>query len=142
MPQYFLQTAGLDLEDFKGEVGFSGSHDATIKLVEAGTYDIGAVNEQVWKSRKESGDINLEQVNVIWRTPAYYDYHWVIHPDAEKVYGAGFIEKVQNALLNLDATLPEHKEILELFGANQFIATQNQNYQQIESIGREIGKIK
>ena len=142
MPQYYLQTAGLGLEDFKGEVGFSGSHDATIKLVEAGTYDIGVVNEQIWKSRKESGDINLTQVKVIWRTPAYYDYHWVIHPNAEAVYGAEFIEKVQNVLFNLDPTLPEHKEILELFGANQFIATQNQNYRQIESIGREIGKIK
>ena len=35
MPQYFLQQAGVTLADFRGEVGFSGNHDATIKLVEA-----------------------------------------------------------------------------------------------------------
>jgi len=34
----FLQQAGFKLNDFKGEVGFSGDHDKTIKLVEAGTY--------------------------------------------------------------------------------------------------------
>ncbi|NET59530.1 MAG: phosphate/phosphite/phosphonate ABC transporter substrate-binding protein, partial [Symploca sp. SIO2E6] len=51
MPQYFLEQAGVTLEDFQGEVGFSQSHDATIKLVEAGTYETGALNEQVWESR-------------------------------------------------------------------------------------------
>jgi phosphonate transport system substrate-binding protein len=50
MPQYFLQQAGLKLEDFKGEVGFSGDHDKTIKLVEAGTYDVGAVNKKSGKN--------------------------------------------------------------------------------------------
>jgi phosphonate transport system substrate-binding protein len=142
MPQYFLSQAGVKLEDFKGEPGFSQSHDATIQLVEAGTYEAGVLNEQVWKSRLAAGEVDLDKVEVIWRSPAYFDYHWVINPTVKDRYGNDFIEKVQAALLSLDPNVPEQKEILELFGAKKFIATQNENYQQIESVGRTIGKIR
>ncbi|WP_199247903.1 putative selenate ABC transporter substrate-binding protein [[Phormidium] sp. ETS-05] len=142
MPQYFLKQAGVNLQDFKGEVGFSGSHDTTIKLVEAGTYEIGALNEQVWNSRLEAKEIDLDKVQVIWRTPAYYDYHWVINPTVKQRYGEDFVTKVQQAFLKLDPQVPEQKEILDLFGAAKFIPTQNANYANIEAVGREIGKIK
>lgn len=142
MPQHFLQQAGLNLNDFKGEVGFSGDHDKTIKLVEAGTYEVGAVNEKVWLKRVKSKEVDLDKVEVIWRSPAYYDYHWVIHPDVKQQYGEDFALKVQEAFLKLDSRVPEQKEILELLEANKFIPTKNSNYSNIEAIGREIGKIK
>lgn len=142
MPQYFLQQAGMKLEDFKGDVGFSKSHDATIELVTAGTYDAGVLNKQVWDSRLKEGKVDLNQVEVIWESPAYYDYHWVINPQVKERYGADFTEKVQAALLKLNPNDPEQKEILELFGASKFIPTENSNYTQIEEIGRQIGKIQ
>lgn len=142
MPQYFLKQAGVKLQDFKAQPGFSGDHDKTIKLVEAGSYDVGAVNEKVWQKRVKTKEVDLNKVDVIWRSPAYYDYHWVINPDVKKKYGEDFVKKVQNAFFKLDPNLPEHKEILDLFEAKKFIPTQNSNYAQIEAIGREIGKIK
>jgi phosphonate transport system substrate-binding protein len=142
MPQYYLQQAGVSLDDFRGEAGFSGSHDATIKLVEAGSYEAGVLNEQVWLSRAEAGEVDLESVQVVWRTPAYYDYHWVIRPDVEERYGDGFVDRVQAALLGLDGDVPAEKEILDLFRAERFIATQNSNYEQIEAVGRAIGMIQ
>ncbi|MBD1930779.1 MULTISPECIES: putative selenate ABC transporter substrate-binding protein [Cyanophyceae] len=142
MPQYFLQQAGLKLEDFKGEVGFSGDHDKTIKLVEVGSFDAGAVNESVWKKRVDAKEVDLNKVEVLWETPSYYDYHWVIHPDVKQRYGEDFVKKVQNAFLKLDPNVPEQKEILGLLQATKFIPTQNSNYAQIEDIGRKIGKIK
>lgn len=142
MPQYFLQQAGVSLDDFKGEVGFSGTHDATIELVEAGSYEVGALNGQVWEDQVAEGEVDLDRVQVIWRTPPYYDYHWVLHPQVEERYGAEFADQVQAALLSLDPAVPEEQEILDLFGANGFIATENENYAQIEEIGRAIGKIQ
>ncbi len=142
MPQYFLQQAGLKLEDFKGQVGFSKNHDATLELVTAGTYEAGVLNEQVWLSRLKAGKVDQNKVQVIWRTPTYYDYHWVVNPAVKERYGADFTQKLQTALLKLDPKVPEQKEILDLFGATQFIATQNSNYSQIEQVGRQIGKIK
>ena len=142
MPQYFLKQAGVKLEDFKGETGFSGDHDKTIKLVEAGTYEVGAVNEKVWEKRVQTKEVDLNKIEVLWRTPAYYDYHWVIHPEVKKKYGEDFVKKVQNAFFKLDSNVPEQKEILDLLEAKKFIPTQNSNYTQIEAVGREIGKIK
>lgn len=142
MPQYFLQQSGLKLGDFKGEVGFSGDHDKTIKLVEAGSYDAGAVNEKIWLQRVEAKEVDPNKVQVIWRSPAYYDYHWVINPQVKQRYGNDFVQKVKNAFLKLNPAVPEHKEILDLFQADKFITTKNSNYSQIEAVGREIGKIK
>lgn len=141
MPQYFLSQAGVTLEDFEGEPGFSGAHDKTIELVEAGTYEAGALNEQVWNSRVEAGEVDLDRVQVIWRTPPYHDYHWVIRPDVTERYGEDFVQRVTDAFLNLDPSVPEHAEILDLFGAERFIVTENDNYLQIETVGREIGQI-
>lgn len=142
MPQFFMRQAGLSLSDLKGEPGFSGSHDKTIKLVEAGSYDAGALNAQVWEARVKSGEVDTSKVIVIWRTPPYYDYHWIVRPDVEQNFGAGFIGRVKQAFLALDQANPTHKEILDLFGAQKFIETKNENYADIEAIGREIGKIK
>ncbi|MBW4519828.1 MAG: putative selenate ABC transporter substrate-binding protein [Scytolyngbya sp. HA4215-MV1] len=142
MPQYFLKQAGVKLEDFKGQVGFSKNHDATLELVTAGTYEAGALNEKVWTSRLKEGKVDQSKVAVIWRSPAYFDYHWVINPAVKERYGAEFVEKVQAALLKLDPKVPEQKEILDLFTASKFVKTQNSNYATIEQIGREIGKIK
>lgn len=142
MPQFFLSQAGVSLDDFKGEAGFSGSHDTTIDLVEAGTFESGALNEQVWKARVEAGEVDLNKVQVIWRTPPYHDYHWVLHPDVAERYGADFPDRVTQAFLALDASDPQDKEILDLFSAERFIATSNENYTEIENVGRTIGQIQ
>ncbi|MGD8752891.1 MAG: putative selenate ABC transporter substrate-binding protein [Anaerolineales bacterium] len=142
MPQYYLNQAGVSLDDFRGQPGFSGSHDATIDLVEAGTYQTGALNEQVWESRLQAGEVDLEKVQVIWRTPPFYDYHWVIRPDVSERYGEDFVARVTQAFLDLDQSNPEHQQILDLFNAERFIVTENENYLQIEAVAREIGKVK
>jgi phosphonate transport system substrate-binding protein len=81
-------------------------------------------------------------VQVIWRTPPYHDYHWVIRPDVAERYGEDFPERVTQAFLDLDINNPDHKDILDLFSAEGFIATRNENYVEIETVGREIGQIR
>jgi phosphonate transport system substrate-binding protein len=142
MPQYFLKQANVTMSDLKGEVGFSGSHDKTIKLVEAGTYEVGALNSQVWESRVKKNEVDLGKVQVIYQTPPYFDYHWVIRPTVRKDYGDAFVEKIKAAFKKLDKNDDNHKAIMEFFGAQTFIDTKNENYAAIESVGREIGKIK
>ena len=52
MPQYFMKQNGVTPEDFAGgRPGFSGSHDATIAVVQSGAYEAGALNSQVWESQ-------------------------------------------------------------------------------------------
>lgn len=141
MPQYFLSQAGVTLADFAGEPGFSGAHDKTIELVEAGSFDAGALNSQVWQARLDAGEVDLDKVMLILETPAYHDYHWVIRPDVAERYGEDFPQRVTDAFLKLDASNPDHAELLDFFGAEKFIATENGNYIEIEAVGREVGQI-
>ena len=143
MPQYFLQKAGVSLNDFKGKrPGFSGSHDATLALVQSGSYEAGALNEQVWLSNRNNGRVNNSKVFVIWRTPPYADYHWLAQPDIDKRFGEGFTEKIKKAILDLDYKDSKDRKILNLFGAKKFIPAYKQEYEKIEKIGRDIGKIR
>ncbi|MDH3678615.1 MAG: putative selenate ABC transporter substrate-binding protein [Acidimicrobiia bacterium] len=137
MPQSFLKQAGVLLDDLQGEPGFSGSHDATIELVESGTFDVGALNSQVWESRVEAGDVDLDRVQLIFETPVYYDYHWVARPELSDELKADILA----ALQKLDPADPDQAVILEFFGAASFIDTDNGNYASIEEIGRESGLI-
>ena len=143
MPQYFLAQAGVKLADFAGGApGFSGSHDATIALVQSGTYDAGAVNEQVWKSSLRSGKANRSKVVQIWRTPSYPDYLWLGQPNLDQRFGKGFSAKLRQSIISWRPTDPEQKQILSLFGAQQFTTVKPDEYKQIEQVGRQIGKIR
>ena len=143
MPQYFLAENGVSITDLAGGgPGFSGSHDATIAVVQSGAYDVGALNEQVWRSNVEEGRVDPTKVTVIWRTPTYADYHWLARPDLDRRFGSEFTERVQNALLSLSAETEAGSEILELFGAERFIPARDEDYKKIESVGRDLGKIR
>ncbi len=143
MPQYYLSQAGVKLKDFAGGApGFSGSHDATIALVQSGAYDAGVVNEQVWKSSLRSGKAERSKVIPIWRTPGYPDYHWIAQPNLDQRFGKGFTARLQKAFVSLRRSDPRQAQILELFGAQQFVPAPVHQYDAIEKVGRQIGKIR
>ncbi|WP_299444790.1 putative selenate ABC transporter substrate-binding protein [uncultured Phycicoccus sp.] len=139
MPQYFMEQGGLAVADLKGEPGFSGSHDATVEAVASGSFEVGAVNEQVWKAAQEAGEVDLSEVVELWRTPGYADYHWLARPDLDERLGEGTTQRITDALLALDAADPRDAEVLDLFGATTFVPTENANYDQIESVAEELG---
>lgn len=142
MPQHFLGKAGVQLDDLAGNPGFSDSHDATAKLVEAGTYDAGALNASVWDERVRSGAIDTGKVREIYRTPTYHDYHWMARPDLDERLGDGFTARVKETLLAIDGSDDAEREILAMFKAKRFIATESGNYTKIESIARSVGLLR
>jgi phosphonate transport system substrate-binding protein len=96
----------------------------------------------VWKKRVEENHPDTKNVRVIYTTPPYHDYHWLLHPDAVRRFGGEpFVRRVQNAFLKLNPNNPRHADILDLFGAKRFIRTDPKNYANIERIGREAGLI-
>ena len=142
MPRFFLTEAGIDPEqDFAG-VAYSGSHDATWKQVEAGAVEAGALNANVWNTRVGAGDVDRSKVDVFFTTPGYVDYHWVVRPGLDDVYGDGFSQSLVDALLALDAANGgRQREIMDAFQAERFIPTTNENYRPIETIARGLGLI-
>ena len=141
MPRHFLVQAGLDADtDFKTPPNFSGSHDVTWQLVEAGAFDVGALNGDVWERAVSEGRVDTTKVRVLETTPGYFDYNWTARSSLDQVYGDGFTQRVKDALLALDQET--HGDILELFSTEGFIETRNENYQAIENTARRLGIIK
>ena len=143
MPQYFLQQSGVKITDFKGgRPGFSGSHDATLMLVQSGSYEVGALNKQVFEEHVRRNKVDNSKVQVIWETPTYADYHWLAQPDLDNRFGKGFTKKLKRTLLDLNRESKYQAKILDLFGAKKFISANESQYIKIEKIGRQLGKIK
>jgi phosphonate transport system substrate-binding protein len=138
MPEYFIrQHFSKSPREVFSRVGFSGDHSKTLALVQSGSYEVGAMNFQVWQKEVEAGKVDLEKVQVIWHTPSYPDYQWTIRGDVDQTFGDGFIKKVQQALISL-----KDDEILKAFPRSKFIPADNAMYQPILDTAIEIGIIR
>lgn len=135
MPEFYVRdTFDSKPADFFKRVGFSGNHTRTLRLVEAGTYDAGALNFKVWEKELADGNIDTEAVQVVWKTPAYPDYQWTIRGDVNDRFGDGFKQRVTQALLDLN-----DPELLESFPRSGFIPASNDDYEPIRKTAEEIG---
>ena len=137
MPEFHIRKhLGKSPDQAFRKVGFSGDHSRTIALVQAGTYQVGAVNFKVWENELKAGKIDPARVRIIWRTPEYPDYQWTVRGDIERVWGAGFIEKTTAALLNI-----QDRALLEAFPRKRFVPAKNEDYRPILETARSIGLI-
>ena len=138
MPEFFIRQQFKQSPDkLFSRVGFSGNHSRTIALVQSGSYQLGALNYQVWEQELAQGKIHLDKVSIIWTTPEYTDYQWTVRGDVEKTWGAGFKEKITQALLTM-----KEPELLAAFPRSSFIPASNSDYQGIADTARDIGLIK
>ena len=143
MPQYFLNLAGIKLTDFKGQnVGFSGSHDATIALVNSGAYDAGVLNKQVWDRNIKRNPKRINNLTVFFITPSYVDYHWLAQGDLDQKFREGFTKELKKTILDLNSNDKTQALILEIFNAKKFIEANSEQFKEIESIARKIKKIR
>lgn len=137
MPRHFLLQANLNPEkDFK-RIAYSGAHDATIASVVSGKVDAAALDITVWRKFVAENKVDTKAVDVFHTTPPYFNYNWSVHADMP----ADLRNKVQKALLDLDASTPEGKEILQLNRATRYITTTPENYKGLEAAGRSAGLI-
>ncbi|WP_425434249.1 putative selenate ABC transporter substrate-binding protein [Marinobacter zhejiangensis] len=135
MPEFYLRERfDAAPEEVFSRVGFSGNHTRTLRLVEAGTFEVGALNFQVWEKELADGTIDTDSVKIIWRTPTYPDYQWTVRGDVDERFGEGFKERVQQALLELD-----DPELLASFPRTRFIPASNDDYEPIRAVAEQIG---
>ncbi|GAA4896498.1 putative selenate ABC transporter substrate-binding protein [Ferrimonas pelagia] len=137
MPQFFIEQSMGKAEQVFSRVGFSGDHSRTITQVEAGVYQLGAVNYKVWNRAVAEGSVDLNKVSKIWETPGYPDYHWTVRGDVDARFGAGFTDKLQQALLDLDDPV-----ILAAFPREKFIEADNDDFTPVADVARELGLLR
>lgn len=138
MPAYFIkQATGTPAEDFFTQpIQFqaTGGHVATANAVASGSVQAGVLNYKTYDSMVEAGDIKAEDAPIIWVTPGYTDYNLTVHPALETMFGAGFIDKLQKALV--DCT---DKEVLKAFNRDDLIPAKNEDFDKIREVAKELG---
>ena len=139
MPEYYLRknTGKSPAEFFGKEPAFSESHDKTLELVEAGKVQAGVVNFEVYERRVKEKKTDPAKVRVIWKTPQYADYNFTAHPDLEKQFGAGFVDKLQATLVAVD-----DPKLLGAFPRTKLIPAKNEDYAATEQVARELGFVR
>jgi phosphonate transport system substrate-binding protein len=146
MPEYFIRKyAKMSPAEFTGaEMSFSGQHDKTAALVQAGTFDAGAIDfttydrlVQEHKKDPKKG-IDPDVCRVVWVTPNYPDYHFCAHPMIDEVFGQNFTDKLQAALIGI-------KDPALLKGMDRedgLIAAKNEDFDALRSVALEIGLVR
>jgi len=138
MPRTFLLQAGIEPDrDFK-RIAYSGAHDATIASVVSGRVDAAALDITVWRKFVSEKKVDTSKVDVFYTTPPFFNYNWSVHADMPQALR----ERLTKALLDLDMSTPEGKEILTLNRATKYIPTKAENYKGLETAGRSAGLIK
>lgn len=139
MPEYFLrENTGKSPEEFFGsKPGFSGAHDATIELVASGQVEIGAVNFKTYDKWAAAEGSDTDVCRIIWKTPTYADYNFTAHPELDKMFGEGFIDKLQEKLVTMDDGLAR-----SAFDRETLIAAKNEDFAIIEQVARDLEFIR
>jgi phosphonate transport system substrate-binding protein len=113
--------------------GFSGDHVSTLRAVQSGEFDAGALDYRVFEIESKAGRADPSKVQVIWETPPYQDYNFMIQGDLDRIFGPGFKEKVRQVILNLDGI-----SILKQFDRSKFIPAMSSQYLPIEEVYEQI----
>jgi phosphonate transport system substrate-binding protein len=139
MPEHFIRknTGKSPAQFFGKEPSFSEGHDKTLELVEAGKVQAGVVNFEVYDKRVADKKTDPKVVRIIWKTPQYADYNFTAHPDLDKQHGAGFIDRLQAALVAVD-----DPKLLSAFPRKKLIPAKNEDYAQIEQVAKELGFLR
>jgi len=140
MPEHFIRMhSGESPADFFGAPNhYSGSHDKTALLVQAGTFQVGALNYKTYDKLVAEGRIDPEVCVKIWTTPEYADYNWTAHPSLDERFGVGFTDRLQAALVGLTAP-----ELLDaVLRPEGLIPASNEDFASIEELARELDFVR
>lgn len=143
MPEYFIRTnAKMSPTEFFGaEPSFSKSHDQTLELVAAGTFEAGVVDYTVYEKRLKEGKVDPDVVQIIWESPVYCDYNFTAHPLLDKTYGPGFIEKLQAVLVKISG---DDLKLLKAMDRDDggLIKCENEDFETLRKVATEIGLLR
>ncbi len=134
MPEWFIRKfTGKRPEDLFGRPNsYSGSHDKTAIAVQSGAFEVGALNYKTYERMVADQKIDPEVCRVIWQSPVYADYNFTAHPRLEEMFGPGFIDRLQQVLLELEP------ELVAAFDREAFVPAKNSDYARIEKLAHEL----
>jgi len=131
IPYLELKRAGLD-PNKDIEFRYSGGHPLTIKLVESGIVDAGAVDEIIFKSMVSEGKADPKKFRVIYTSKPFVDWVYVARRDI------GESERQKFAGIMLGLQQGKDDEVLKVLRASKFIKANDEEYGSVREVAREL----
>lgn len=130
IPRLALKNAGLDPEK-DIQPNFTGGHDKTLLAVANGQAEVGAIDSAIFEHTLSKNFPNeFGKVRVIWKSQELYQYPWAVRNELP----AETARKLQQAFLKI--TDPD---VLNAFGADGFVAADDQKYDDIRAAAKAFG---
>ncbi len=138
MPRYYLNDMGIDPETYFADVAYSGAHDKTIEMVQNGTVQVGAVNSFIVDAMYKSGEINQNEIRILWETPPYVAYVWAVQDslpqDIQNIIRDGF--------LTLTEADPLQEPILKAVQAAHYLPSNIQEFVDLQNVAADEGLLE
>lgn len=131
IPYLEMKRAGIN-PDADFQVRYSGEHSATVKLVEMGIVDAGAVDESVFNAMIKDGRADRSRLRVIHTSQPFVDYVYV----ARRGMSDSDREKFAAALLALKEG--KNDDILKLLRASKFVKANDGEYGAIREAAQDL----
>jgi phosphonate transport system substrate-binding protein len=131
IPYLEMKRAGIN-PDTDLQSRYSGEHSATVKLVEMGIVDAGAVDESVYNAMIKDGRADQGRLRVIYTSHPFVDYVYVARrgvTDSER-------EKFAAALLALKEG--KNDDVLKILRATKFVKANDGEYAAIREAAQEL----
>jgi len=130
----FAPKVGGDLDKYFGKIVYTGSHELSSVAVVKGKVDAAFVATHRFDNVVNKGDVKLDDVNVLWKSPAIpqdpFVYQGDLCPELK--------DKIKNVFLGLSSKDPGEKKFLDNVKSNKFVAMTSADYDVI----RELKKAK
>lgn len=143
MPEHFIrQFAKQSPKEFFGaEPSFTKGHDQTLELVAGRAFEAGVVDYTVYEKRVKEGKIDPAVVVVVWESPEYCDYQFTAHPELDRMFGAGFTDRLQKALISIEG---DDRKLLGALDREDggLIACRNEDFDTLKGVALEIGLVR
>ena len=132
---YLMEVTGKTPDEFfqKKPFGFSGAHDKTALQVQDGTFQAGVLSYSAYEKMVADGRIDPAKCVKVWETPEYADYNFTAHPELEKIFGKGFLDKLQEALVNCDDAAA-----LKALDRTKLVMVTNETFAGIASVMKKV----
>jgi len=131
IPYLEMKRAGIN-PDTDFQFRYSGEHSATVKLVEMGIVDAGAVDESVYRAMIKDGRADSSRLRVIYTSKPFVDYVYV----ARRGVSDSDNETFSAALLALKEG--KNDEVLKLLRASKFVKANDAEYAAIRDAAQEL----
>jgi ABC-type phosphate/phosphonate transport system substrate-binding protein len=147
LPLHYLERDGLELEDvqllrFDTDLGKHGdTGDSELQVVEAvarDDADAGALGDATWAALRADGHPAVGELEIAWRSPAYYHCNFTALPSLEDARAASWSE----ALLAMSYDEPSLRQAMDLEGVKRWLPADKSGYVDLTEAMRQQGLIE